>query len=53
MWARKDGLCTTELQDPAQVEHRDPVRHVADHTQIVRYEDVRYVALALDVAEQI
>jgi hypothetical protein len=50
---RKDSVSAAEFQDSAQVEHSDPVRHVADHPQIVRYKEIRHVALALDIREKI
>ena len=42
-----------ELHDPAEVHHRDPVRDVADHAEIVRDEEVGEPEPLLEVFEQV
>src|SRR3954447_4827360 len=42
-----------ELDDLAQVHHRDPVTHVLDHGQVVRDEHVGEVELLLQIRQQV
>ena len=43
----------SELLEPAEVEHCDPVRDVPDDTEVVRDEQVRHALLGLELDEQV
>ena len=49
----EDHLRRTELHQPSEIEHRDPVRHVTHDAEIVRNEEVRDAALRLELDEQV
>ena len=49
----KSSSTGAELDDHAEVHHRDPVGDVADDAEVVRDEDVREVELVLQVVEQV
>ena len=42
-----------DLHHPAEIQHRDAIREIAHHVQIVRDEHVADVTLALQIGEQI
>src|SRR5436190_1465816 len=46
-------LCRRELDEFAEVHHRDPVADVAHDAEVVRDEDVREVELSLQVVEEV
>ena len=49
----EERLAVRELDDPAEVHHRDPVAHVPDNTEIVADEDEGQAALRLELLQKI
>src|SRR5215831_18571585 len=52
-WIRKQFPSRCELDELTQIHDRDPVSHVADHAQIVGYEDVSKVQGVLEIAQEV
>src|SRR5687767_9561802 len=50
---REEGLGLGELDDPAEVHHRDAVADVLDHREVVRDEEVGQPELVLQVHQQV
>src|SRR6202050_1114010 len=52
-WLGEQRLPAGELDDPAEVHHRHPVRHVLDQREVVRDEHVGEAAILLQVLHQV
>src|SRR3954451_24066752 len=53
VWSVEDRLGGAELHQPAEVQHGDAVREVADDAEVVRDEEVRDLTLGLQLDEQV
>ena len=53
MGAAEHHVRLSQLHQPAQVQHGDPVGDVSDHAEIVRDEQVRHLLVALQPDQQV
>ena len=49
----EQGLHLRVLEDPPEVHHRQPVRHVPGGAEVVRHQQIRHAVLLLEVLQQI
>ena len=50
---REDGFCFSDLDDPAQIHHRDPPANVAHEPEIVRDEQLGQFEPLLQIHQQV